>query len=77
MAKRDGPICLFSDQKNIRKAYVKKLYTLTISVCYRIFFEIDRCSEIILATAKFEFRIIFLKMSPYIQFVAGESLGSL
>ena len=36
---------------------------LTISVCYRIFLPIDRCSEIILATAKNKFRIICIEVT--------------
>ena len=44
---------------------VTKVYgiKLTISVYYRIFLQIDRCSEIILATAKNKFRIICIEIT--------------
>ena len=44
---------------------VTKVYEikLTISFCYRIFLQIDRCSEIILATDKF--RIICIKVTIF------------
>ena len=44
---------------------VTKLYEikLTISVCYTIFLQIDRCSEIILAKAKNKFRIICIEVT--------------
>ena len=44
---------------------VTKVYgiKLTISVYYRIFLQIDRCSEIVLATAKNKFRIICIEIT--------------
>ena len=44
---------------------VTKVYgiKLTISVYYRIFLQIDRCFEIILATAKNKFRIICIEIT--------------
>ena len=44
---------------------VTKVYgiKLTISVYYRIFLQIDRCSEIILETAKNKFRIICIEIT--------------
>ena len=56
-------ICWFCDQKNIRKAYVRKFLLLFyLAQGYEsirnFFFQMDRCAAFILATAKNKFRII-------------------
>ena len=52
--------CYLYIQLKVTKLYEIKL---TIFVCYTIFLQIDRCSEIILATAKNKFRIICIEVT--------------